>query len=148
MHIGAAGLDCPGSLIFGGYDKGRVIGPVIEYNPYTQLRLLDIVVGVEVGDSHFDFDSRAGLLSAGGQGLSTFTLPQVPYIYLPSEVVQAIVELLPVTMSSSGGYYLWDTSDDRYTRIISSPAYLGFVFPRTDGPVHNVTIKVQFALLN
>ena len=151
LHIGAASLDYPGSLIFGGYDRGRVVGPVITYNPYSLLRLLDVVIDVEVGESPFEFGSKSGILSPGSatlQPLSTFASPQVPYIFLPPEVVTAITSLLPVKFAPSASYYLWDTSDERYARIMSSSAYLGFVFPSTTGPAGNVTIKVPFQLLN
>ena len=43
-------------------------------------------------------------------------------------------------------YYLWKTSDPRYSKTITSASYLGFVFSGSNNA--NVTIKVPFMLLN
>ena len=156
LHIGSAALGYPGSLIWGGYDKGRIIGPVVSHNGagFGDVTLRDIVIGVEVGASPFPFASRSGLLLSGGDGnptqqpLPTVLYPDIPYIFLPRPAMEAIVENLPVTLK--GGYYLWNTDDPAYRKIVTSPAYLGFVFPSTSGTLTNanITIKVPFTLLN
>ena len=61
-HIGSASLAYPGSAVFGGYDKGRAIGPAI--NTGDELYLLDITIGVETGDSPFPFTQEVGLLKS------------------------------------------------------------------------------------
>lgn len=53
---------------------------------------------------------------------------------------------LPVTWRDDIGYYTWNVDDPQYKRIVSSPAYLGFVLSSEDAK--NVTVKVAFALLN
>jgi hypothetical protein len=148
LHIGSTAFDYPGSMYFGGYDKGRAIGPGTSWgddNPPLQ----DIVLGVETGGSPWNFDSREGLLlsntSAKGP-LPVYPEPMVPALYLPKQTCDAIAKQLPVRFDSSG-YYLWDTSDDRYTAITTSAAYLGFVFPPGPGGTEDVTIKVPFQLL-
>jgi hypothetical protein len=153
LHIGAATLGYAGSLIFGGYNRGRVIGPVIEYDAHTTLSLIDIEIGVETGVSPFDFEMQTGLLTVPADSGYTSNLPvllkpEYPYIFLNKETLANIQQHLPITFESSSGYYLWDTTDPSYKQIISSPAYLGFVFPSVSGNTANTTIKVPFKLLN
>ena len=153
LHIGAATVGYSGSLIFGGYNRGRVIGPVIEFDAHTPLSIIDIEIGVETGDSPFDFEMQTDLLTVpSGSGytnnLPVLLKPEYPYIYLNKETLANIQQHLPITFDSSSGYYLWDTTDPSYKQIISSPAYLGFVFPSVSGNTANTTIKVPFKLLN
>ena len=81
--------------------------------------------------------------------------PQLPYIFLPSGTTEALVSLgkLPVYLDSKSKYYLWNTSSPLYPKLVTSPAYLGFVFSVTadsssSTTVSNITIKVPFMLLN
>lgn len=69
-----------------------------------------------------------------------------PYIFLPHATVDAITRKLPVYFDDHSKYYLWNTTDPSYVDVVTSPSYLGFVFPGEAGS--NVTIKVPFALLN
>ncbi|KAF1969191.1 hypothetical protein BU23DRAFT_653604 [Bimuria novae-zelandiae CBS 107.79] len=146
LHIGSASFDYPGSLAFGGYNKGRVIGPVTSFRNETAVDLLDIGIGVEYGASPFAFDAKEELLSTG----TTKALPNplAPYLSLPGTTCENIAKLLPVTYDVSLRYYLWNTHDPLYTKIVSSPAYLSFSFPPSPGHTDNVVIKVPFALLN
>ena len=156
MHIGAAALDYPGSLILGGYDKGRVIGPLISNNAgsVAGAQLIDIIIGVETGQSPFPFGNASNLLVSGNtpapQPLSAQVVPDHPYVELPHDTVGKITSKLPVYFDDKCGYYLWNTTDPDYKRIVKSPAYLGFVFPDTASSIShaNITIKVPFMLLN
>ena len=153
LHIGAAALGYTGSLIFGGYNRGRVIGPVIKYDAHGTLSLIDIEIGVETGGSPFDFEMQTGLVTIpSGSGYSgslpALVKPEYPYIYMNQETMDNIVQHLPVKFDSTAGFYLWDTTNPLYKQIISSPAYLGFVFPSVTGNAANLTIKVPFKLLN
>ncbi|KAK5167759.1 uncharacterized protein LTR77_007458 [Saxophila tyrrhenica] len=153
LHIGSAQFKYPGSLILGGYDRGRVIGPVLSFDAHSQLGLLDIMIGVEAGGSPFPFESKQNLLkapeSAGvTQPIESYLKPEYPYIYLPQQSIQAITENLPVKFDSSAGYWLWETSDPSYKKIVGGAGYLGFTFPSLTGNTANETIKVPFALLN
>lgn len=58
LHIGSAVLDHPGSLVFGGYNKARVIGPIALFDNSTAVELLDIGIRIEFGDSPFEFSSE------------------------------------------------------------------------------------------
>lgn len=48
LHIGSAALDYGGSLMLGGYDRGRAIGPYTSYAGYSAT-LLDISINVKQG---------------------------------------------------------------------------------------------------
>lgn len=149
LHLGCASLSFPGSLILGGYDKGRAIGPTV--NIASEVQLSDIVLGVETGMSPFSFDSRAGFLQektgvVATQPLDMSISPIVPYIFLPQPTIDAIVSELPVYFDTSSKFYLWNVTDPRYIDVVSSPSYLGFVFIGDTNT--NVTIKVPFLQLN
>ena len=153
LHIGAAALGYTGSLIFGGYNRGRVIGPVITYDAHGSLSLIDVEIGVETGGSPFNFATQAGLMtipsSSGYTGsIPALVKPEYPYIYLNQQTIDNIVKYLPVTFDSTAGFYLWDTSNPSYKQIVNSPAYLAFVFPSLSGNTANIKIKVPFKLLN
>ena len=85
LHIGAATLDYPGSLTFGDYDRGRVIGPVISYSSRGDaiIQLLDIVIGTEVGDSAFvGFTKQSNLLVSRNQTVAPTLSTDPPSISL------------------------------------------------------------------
>lgn len=65
-----------------------------------------------------------------------------PYLALPNSTCDAIAKELPVTYNPKYGLYFWNVEDPQYTRIVTSPTYLGFTFD------NNFTIKVPFKLLN
>ena len=77
MHIGSTTVGIPGSLNIGGYDKTRVLEPVSS-QPYElnvlPIDLLDISIGVAVGQSPFNFSSLSGLMGSGNSsvGLSMY----------------------------------------------------------------------------
>lgn len=151
LHMGSAAFQYPVSLVFGGYDQGRMIGSPTVYHD-NKVALLDIGIGVHTGKSPFTFSSKDQLLidSSGPQSSIQVTPDsQGPYISLPKETCDAVAAELPVTFDVSG-YYLWDVDDPRYQEIVLSPAYLSFTFPssQANGVQDNVIIKVPFMLLN
>lgn len=152
LHIGSALFDYGPAMYYGGYDRGRTVGPVVTFgktSPYLQ----DIIIGVETGGSPFMFDTQNDLLrdnssaSGANKPIPVFPTPEGPYLSLPKQTCDRIASFLPVTFDSSTNFYLWNTNDPQYKSIVSSPAYLGFVFPiGTTGST--TTIKVPFAVLN
>lgn len=149
IHVGSTRYDYPGSLIFGGYDKGRVIGPATTWGD-SPPQLLDIVIGVEIGGSPFDFDSKTGLLltnTSTNTQLPVFPEPLEPYLHLPKQTCNNLAKYLPIKFDTSSGFYLWDRTDPSYANITNAAAYLGFVFPPGPGSTEDVTIKVPFQLL-
>lgn len=150
LHIGSAALDYSGSLILGGYDKGRAIGPYTSYAGYSA-NLLDISINVETGSSPFSFGNASGLLlNTLGQPDSLIVKadPMPPGLHLPAQTCSALADKLPIYFDPTTRYYLWNMSDPSYETIINSPAYLGFRFTPAPGDEANVTIKVPFKLLN
>ncbi|KAK4461307.1 hypothetical protein QBC42DRAFT_94504 [Cladorrhinum samala] len=166
LHMGSAALDQKGSLMVGGYDESRVIEPVGTFEMQlgqAVMTLLDVVLGSEVGGWPFNSpreevggifqgtDDEMGLQSVGMFGRKKGSVlvspnPLVPGIYLPNNTCANAAKHLPVRFDEKIGYYLWNTEDAAYSRIVGSPAYLGFVFADTSNT--NITIKVPFKLLN
>ncbi|GIZ49315.1 hypothetical protein CKM354_001234700 [Cercospora kikuchii] len=151
LHVGSAALNYSASMYYGGYDRGRTIGPIVEFGR-SAAYLQDIVIGVETGGSPFSFnDTKTGLLRNGQGEQSSIPVSFQPiesYLALPRPTCERVAALLPVTYDSTLNLYLWDTEDARYTTIVSSPAYLGFVFSPSVTSSQRVTIKVPFRLLN
>jgi hypothetical protein len=149
LHIGSAAFDYPGSLYFGGYDKGRVIGPYTTYSSQNPA-LLDIEIGVETGGSPFSFQNKTGLLLSDSinQKINVEIVPHSPSLYLPPQTCEGLVKVLPIYFDQVSKYYLWNTSDPLYQEVISSPSYLSFIFPPAPGDLDNINIKIPFALLN
>ncbi|KAH7083998.1 hypothetical protein FB567DRAFT_530399 [Paraphoma chrysanthemicola] len=145
LHIGSAAFDYPGSLVFGGYNKGRVIEPVTSFEDSGAVELLDISIGVEYGESPFPFRIKDRLLP---RQLKVKPDPLSPYLSLPAELCRTLASYLPVIWDTDLKYYLWNTSSPEYARIVTSPAYLAFSFPPPNGQTANVKIKAPFALLN
>lgn len=155
MHIGSASFGISGSLKLGGYDQGRVFGDVsaqpVDSGKFP-IELIDIYIGVAKGGSPWKSSNMTGLLAQSNSSLTSgFTVavdPASPYIYLPQSSCDAIAANLPVTYNSDLGLYFWDTTDSQYTKIVTSPSYLGFTFTKNDVNTEDITIKVPFALLN
>jgi hypothetical protein len=146
LHIGSAAFNYGGLLVFGGYNKGRVIGSVTSFADQNSVDLLDISIGVEFGASPFNFTSKEKLLSTGETKVTPD--PLSPYLSLPRETCERLANTLPVNYDKSLKYYIWNTSDPLFKKIVSSPAYLSFTFPPAPGSTQNIAIKVPFALLN
>jgi hypothetical protein len=151
LHIGSAALGYPGSLVFGGYNKGRVVGPLTTFSDPEKVSLLDIGIGVEDGSSPFDFIAKSGLLLSNDSRRRPLDInpdPLAPYLALPDKTCDAIAALLPVNFDKKLKYYLWDTNNSSYNKIVSSAAYLSFSFPAAVGEPSPVVVKVPFKLLN
>jgi hypothetical protein len=150
LQIGSAALNYSGSLILGGYDKGRIIGPYTSYAGFMTT-LLDISIDVETGPSPFSFGNASKLLTnvlGQSTSLSVKPDPMPPGLHLPAQTCSNLAQKLPVYYDQTTNYYLWNTSDPSYEKIINSPAYLGFHFNPAPSDEANVTIKVPFKLLN
>ena len=169
LHMGSVAFEQPGSLVLGGYEKNRALGPVgvFDYDPSTipYLFLVDVLLGTQVGGSPFPDTTPGSPTSiyagtgtnenaqriAKGLGAKPNTAviipnPAVPYIYLPPGTCEAAAKVLPITFHKKTGLYLWDVNSPSYARIVRSPSYLAFVL--SDRTATNITVKVPFALLN
>ncbi|KAK3337648.1 aspartic peptidase domain-containing protein [Cercophora scortea] len=164
LHIGSAAFGQRGSLILGGYEENRIIGPVATFKNIVGVPLVflvDVNIDVEIGRWPFnaseigsiwegttDEYGQAAVKAYSGKNGSVIIDPNgaVPGIYLPGPTCANAAKHLPVRYDSTLGYYLWNTNDPTYPSIVRSGAYMGFVLPDTDAK--NVTIKVPFTLLN
>lgn len=155
LHIGSVAMGIPGSLWFGGYDRSRVLGPVLSKpvvafaTPYFMAELVDISISTGRGQSPFPTSKRTGILVQGNSSIDGSLSMAVelysPYLLLPRSVCDSMVQDLPVTYDSGLGLYLWNTNDPRYTTILSSASYVSFRFDASPDPV---VINIPFQLLN
>ncbi|KAK2928964.1 Beta-hexosaminidase [Fusarium oxysporum f. sp. vasinfectum] len=133
MHIGSPDPWIPGSLVFGGYDKARIIGNVLitPGSPRDN--------GIELHDIAIESfgkkppKAKEGLLAKGNSTLSKGLNVTIdgcsPYLTLPKSTCDSIAEHLPVTFNKDLGLYLWDTESEDYERIVNSATALSFSFP-------------------
>ncbi|OQE94905.1 hypothetical protein PENNAL_c0003G04939 [Penicillium nalgiovense] len=158
MHIGSVEPDIPGSLMLGGYDQSRVLNQVSsqQVDPVNNIGALkisleDIGIGVATGGSPFGFQNQSGLFRWGNstttRGKSVEVDPVLPYLYLPKDTCDAMAANLPITYNEDLNLYFWNTDDDAYQNITSSPAYMSFTFEKGARNDQNMTIKVPFQLL-
>ncbi|KAK4175256.1 aspartic peptidase domain-containing protein [Triangularia setosa] len=164
LHLASAPLRQRGSLILGGYEQNRVIGPVGAFDMRTGMPvtyLTDVSIGSEGVERQswesgsvwpnpvMDEASRVGIARFGGGTKNSIVAvpnPAVPGIYLPPPVCASAAKKLPVVWKEDLGYYLWDTEDRRYEDVINLGGYMAFTF--LDSQDANITIKVPFKLLN
>ena len=155
LHYGSASLGLAGTLVWGGYDQSRVLGDVGSFqlgpNELMVPTMLDVQIGVEHGQTPFTDNSSSfpGLLelnSSLNNVQPTIINPIVPYLFMSPKTCAAIAQHLPVSLNSDIGLYIWNTTDQQFQRVMSSSAYLSFVF--RSSPDANITIKVPFQLLN
>ena len=155
LHYGSASLGLAGTLVWGGYDQSRVLGDVGSFhlgpNDLMVPTMLDVQIGVENGQTPFidNGSSFPGLLELNdslNNVQPTIINPIVPYLFMSPKTCAAIAQHLPVSLKSDIGLYIWNTTDPQFQRVMSSSAYLAFVF--RSSPDANITIKVPFQLLN
>ncbi|KAJ5908060.1 hypothetical protein N7495_000742 [Penicillium taxi] len=161
LHIGSVALGIPGSLLLGGYDQNRIMGAVSSqsFSPYGKraggnlvIGLQRIEIGVATGGSPWNYTKKGNLLTESNSSMiapvSVELDPLRPYLYLPQSTCDAITSQLPVTFDNGLGLYFWNKSSSHYRSIVSSPAYLSFMFQKDSTNNQNITIKVPFSLLN
>ncbi|KAL0942040.1 uncharacterized protein CTRU02_204803 [Colletotrichum truncatum] len=164
LHLGSVAQNISGSLILGGYEQNRVLGPVGSFGitegvPLVFLR--DVVMGVEKGNfssfpaspsaSHWVNPTETGQQIAKNVGAAGSAVvipnPASPYIYLPPGICEGIANNLGLTYRKDIGLYLWNSSrPGSVSDFVNSPSYLAFVF--ADKTATNITVKVPFKLLN
>lgn len=139
------------SLVLGGYDSSRCLtDPIISSLDTVQLR--SVALNVSSGGYAYTNTTSAyipDLLRANGSAVSSIPVhprPGVPHLYLPKDTCDSIASHLPVTYSPEFNLYLWNTEDQAYKDVVSSPHHLSFTFASDNG--QESTISVPFALLN
>lgn len=155
LHYGSVTAKVPPSLVYGGYDKAHVLGPIISQkfgsNGETQLQLGDVGLGTATGGQPSSFlnKSQSGLLTTDSTGPSVITVsinPGLPYMVLPRATCSNITQGLPLIYNPNYQIWEWNISDPEYTRIIAGANFLSFTFTQLGTP--DVMIKVPFQLLN
>ncbi|KAF3912478.1 hypothetical protein ABW20_dc0104802 [Dactylellina cionopaga] len=155
MHYPSAKLNQIPSLVWGGYDKSRIAGPIqrfdLDSNAVKKMDLIGISIDIAIGKSPFPDQRKSNLLinplaNGNGNALRVELESAVPYLVLPQETCDAIAKELPVIFDNITGFYFWKTSDSLYQAIVTSPAYLSFDFRISAS--QNFTIKIPFALLD
>jgi hypothetical protein len=154
--LGSVEPNVTGSLVLGGYDISRCLtDPIV--SSLDTVQLSGISMNVSSGGYAFLNSSSAyipDLLRANGSSTTSLPVhprPGVPHLYLPRDTCDAIASHLPVTYSPEFNLYMWNTNDQAYEDIISSPHHLSFTFSSDDDDSNNSkdkTINVPFALLN
>jgi hypothetical protein len=163
MHYGSAApaAKVPGSLLFGGYDRNRVVGNVLTLDGdfWTAFTLKDVSISVIQGSSPFSPTSAStstttipNLLAQGNStiplaGLPVLLDPCSPYLTLPKSTCDAIASHLPVIYNGSLGLYLWNTTSPAHTPIVSSASALSFTFMGASN-TDSLTIHLPFRHLN
>ncbi|KAJ6442796.1 eukaryotic aspartyl protease [Purpureocillium lavendulum] len=153
LHIGSAASSASmsGSLLYGGYDRNRVVGDVLGIDgAFTDTILLkDIGIRVIKGTSPFGFTLKESLLAAGNISLSSGLQVRLdacsPYLTLPKSTCDEIAANLPLLYNSSLGLYLWNTTNPQYQQIVRSASALSFTFSHGN---KELTINVPFQHLN
>ncbi|KAF4340149.1 hypothetical protein FBEOM_5937 [Fusarium beomiforme] len=132
MHIGSVDPWIPGSLVFGGYDKARVIGQVLDQPGSPRdggIELFDISIE-SFGKN--PPKPKEGLLAKGNSTLSKGLNVTIdgcsPYLTLPKSTCDNIAKHLPVNFDEDLGLYIWDREAEDYERIINSATALSFAF--------------------
>ncbi|KAF2092475.1 hypothetical protein NA57DRAFT_50198 [Rhizodiscina lignyota] len=154
LHYGSASLGYGGSLVLGGYDAARMIGPISTYeHDAGVVQLRDIGIGVETGGSPFSFTNKSGILMTNQSEPGPVTVaidPTTPYLLLPNATCHELSNYLPIEFDTKLKFWLWRTSDPAYKKIVTSASYLSFTLPPNylTTETNPVVIKVPFILLN
>lgn len=155
LHIGSSKYKIPGTLYVGAFDNARVLSNPIQAAADNRFPLKRLAFNVASGGSAYsNVQNTPSGLAATVQNLdlSVRLEPGVPYLYLPQAVCDGLARFLPVTYNREYNLYLWNTNQDAYKAIISSPHYLSFTFTdssATASPTaNNTSINVPLALLS
>jgi hypothetical protein len=137
--LGSVEPNVTGSLVLGGYDISRCLtDPIV--SSLDTVQLSGISMNVSSGGYAFLNSTSAYipyLLRANGSSTTSLPVhprPGVPHLYLPQDTCDAIASHLPVTYSPEFNLYLWNTKDQAYSDIISSPHHLSFSKSKKNSP--------------
>ncbi|RMY07200.1 hypothetical protein D0867_09420 [Hortaea werneckii] len=150
LHVGSVVANVTPSLILGGYDSSRILTPPL-VSDSRSFNLTGISLNVTEGDDAYASEQAlplTGLLQANGSSVDSidvFPDPGLPYMYLPRETCDAIAEHLPVKYNSDFNLYFWNTEDENYHKILTSPHVLAFTF---SADTSETTINIPLALMN
>ncbi|MCJ1331507.1 hypothetical protein MMC10_008198 [Thelotrema lepadinum] len=164
LHIGSIPQGISGSMILGGYDQSRILGPVGVFaytgDPIAWLEAVNL--GAARCDSPFSNGTISQLYKGtGGSDIVNQILdefggptgsaalipnPTLPYISLPIGTCEEVASHLPVTWNTNLSLYTWNHDDPQYVKVINSSAYMEFVLAGI--MAEQLSIKIPFKLLN
>ncbi|KAL2204847.1 hypothetical protein CC79DRAFT_1358949 [Sarocladium strictum] len=161
LHIGSVSSETSGSLWWGGYDRSRITGDILQTDLSDKdseanfdALLTDIAIEVVDGVSPFDFEGKeqSGLLSSrsggGDEALPVLINGCSPYLSLPKSTCDKIADHLPVKYNPGLGLYTWNTEAPRYRQITTSASVLAFTIQSESDSSSEITIRVPFTHLN
>lgn len=147
LHIGAAGHKQQGSMIFGGYEKGRMMRPPGRIKDQADVGYFNAIIEkialkrMDAVESNNDRSKDATLVDVPNlqieDGNNVDLEFQWPYMYLQPHICDALAERLPITYQRAYKLYLWD-------EIPKEALYLEFTF---DSLPKKVVIRVPMPLL-
>src|SRR5690606_16021174 len=152
IHVGSAALNQPGSLIFGGYDRGRQLSEPISYEDAQVFNNTSVNLHHVKGKFLGGYDDPRDKDETFGEGVKFDPNVRVlldagtPYMALPNEVCDDFAKMLPVTLDEKLGLYLWDTEDKDLPRLLSS-GYLEFQFSPSEKMIR-VPLRLLFLTLD
>ncbi|KAI7447922.1 hypothetical protein KC336_g860 [Hortaea werneckii] len=150
LHVGSVVANVTPSLILGGYDSSRILTPPL-VSDSRSFSLTGISLNVTEGGNAYASEQSlplTGLLQANGSSVDSMEVypdPGLPYMYLPRETCDAIAEHLPVEYNSDFNLYFWNTEDENYHKVLTSPHVLAFSFSAGNS---ETTINIPLALMN
>ncbi|GAB1742070.1 hypothetical protein NU219Hw_g7459t1 [Hortaea werneckii] len=150
LHVGSVVANVTPSLILGGYDSSRILTPPL-VSDSRSFSLIGISLNVTEGGDAYTSEQPlplTGLLRANGSSVDSIDVypdPGLPFMYLPRETCDAIAEHLPVEYNSDFNLYFWNTEDENYNKILTSPHVLAFSFSAGNS---ETTINIPLALMN
>lgn len=144
-HVGSTHLKQPASLVFGGYDRARLIGEPASYSfaddSYMKASLSSLELKVTIGEPPLkDFDKNNAFESKGPWNMKID--PTLPYMYLPETVCEEMGKHLPLNFDENLGLYLWKTSDPAYS-IVNSSVALEFKFTPPSKKVNIIRVPLR-----
>ena len=168
MHIGSVDPYVAGSLLLGGYDRPRILGPLCVYDSEDWLSLVSMGIGAEEGyipleefislnGSYLQGPVVKNLVKQGSYGDVIGTLtgtlnvdPGVPYMYLSKDSCDTLASALNLTYDSWRNLYTW-TNLTVMNSLSNSTSFLALnlsVMDGTDSSKSSITIKIPFTLLS
>ena len=155
FHYGSAlpSSKISGSLIFGGYDRNRVIGRAGSQGSYIDGSLVLRRLAVNTFEGSAPFEMTGVQIIPGKYKYSTDTGFSVrldacsPYLTLPSDVCKGIASYLPIYHHEGLDLWLWNTSHPGYKLIVESASALTFDFDAGEWG-KSITIHVPLMQLN
>ena len=146
MHVGSVAQQINGSLICGSYDQTRLIGNAGAFSS-SSVKMTSLSLGASSGGYNWSAAQMdQNYLGSSSSGLQVSINSAVPYSYLPTSVSSSLAQVLPISYDTRFNLYTWQTANQSYNSMVTSPTYLNFTFSTSNN--EPISIRVPLALLN